>query len=381
MGEEPVLAESYTTTQNLSVRQAYHLARTRHRAGALDQAEEVYRRILDIMPDHAATVTMMASIAFRKGEDRAGQDYLDQAIDLSRAAIQRMPQDFATRASVVNLLLARDRISEAEALMSGLNIGFNPIRSTDEEFAARRASGIGDNLPLMVISTLPKSASESIWNQLAEGLGLAQCYLSLGLFPDCCLVPARVAEAARGGLVTKEHIAPTAHNLATLAQSGIERVIVHHRDPRQATLSWVHFARDDVNRRLMAPLWRKIVPPAQVLGGDLGGQIDWCIENFLPLLIRFLEDWRAADADPERPISALFMSFEGFRTEPAGYFERVLEFYGVARERFAAEAQAEVVHLRKGEIDEWRGVFTEAQRRRAWDSIPGDLAEAFGWQP
>jgi hypothetical protein len=75
------------------------------------------------------------------------------------------------------------------------------------------------------------------------------------------------------------------------------------------------------------------------------------------------------------------MSFESFRAEPAAYFERVLEFYAVPRERFAADAQAEVVHLRKGEIDEWRGVFTEAQRRRAWDSIPEDLAEAFGWQP
>jgi hypothetical protein len=375
------LAESDTTTQTLSVHQAYALARTRYQAGALDQAREICRRILGATPDHAGTVVMLAAIAFRQGEDRAGQTYLDRAIDLTRAAIQRMPRDIGTRASLVNLLLARDRITEAEALMPGLEIPLNPIRATDEEFAARRQAGIHKNLGSMVISTLPKSASESIWNRLAEGLGLAQCYLSLGLFPDCCLVPARAAEAARGGLVTKEHIAPTAHNLATLARSGIDRVIVHHRDPRQATLSWTHFARDDVNQRLMAPLWRKIVPPAQVLNQDLGAQIDWCIENYLPLLVRFLADWRAADADPERPISALFMSFETFRVEPARYFDRVLEFYGVPRERFAADAEAAVVHLRKGQIDEWRGVFSAAQRRRAWDLIPEDMAEAFGWQP
>ena len=126
------MAESYKTKQTLSVRQAYELARTRHLAGALDKAEEVYRRILDAMPDNAETVAMMASIAFRKGEDRAGQDYLDQAIGLSRAAIQRMPQDLAMRASLVNLLLARGRISEAEALMTGLDIPLNPMRSTDE---------------------------------------------------------------------------------------------------------------------------------------------------------------------------------------------------------------------------------------------------------
>ena len=375
------MAQPDTSTETLSVRDAFDRARARHLAGALDQARDIYRRILEVMPDHSDAVIMMASIAFRQGDERSGQTYLDRAIDVTRATIQRMPADLGTRAALVNLLLARDRIAEAEALMPDLDIPLNPIRATVEEFAARRAAGIGKNLPAMAISTVPKSASESIWNQLAEGLGLAQCYLSLGLFPDCCLVPARVAEAARGGIIAKDHIAPTAHNLRALGQAGIDRVIVHHRDPRQAALSWVHFARDDINQRLMAPLWRKIVPPAGVLSRDLGAQIDWCIENYLPLLIRFLADWRAVDADPERPISALFMSFEMFRVEPARYFDRVLEFYDVPRERFAADADAEVVHLRKGEIDEWRGVFTEAQRERAWELIPDDMAEAFGWRP
>ncbi|MCH7794540.1 MAG: hypothetical protein IH900_05295 [Proteobacteria bacterium] len=375
------MAQPDTSTETLSVRDAFDRARARHLAGALDQARDIYRRILDVMPDHSDAVIMMASIAFRQGDERSGQTYLDRAIDVTRATIQRMPADLGTRAALVNLLLARDRIAEAEALMPDLDIPLNPIRATVEEFAARRAAGIGKNLPAMAISTVPKSASESIWNQLAEGLGLAQCYLSLGLFPDCCLVPARVAEAARGGIIAKDHIAPTAHNLRALGQAGIDRVIVHHRDPRQAALSWVHFARDDINQRLMAPLWRKIVPPAGVLSRDLGAQIDWCIENYLPLLIGFLADWRAVDADPDRPVSVLFLSFELFRAEPARYFERALEFYRVPPERFAAEAEAEVVHLRKGQTDEWRGVFTEAQRERAWELIPDTMAEAFGWRP
>ena len=75
------------------------------------------------------------------------------------------------------------------------------------------------------------------------------------------------------------------------------------------------------------------------------------------------------------------MSFELFRTDPDRYFSEVLDFYGVPQARFAAGAEAEVVHLRKGQTDEWLGVFTEAQRRHAWELIPGDMAEAFGWQP
>lgn len=375
------MAQPDTSTETHSLRDAFDMARARHLAGALDQACAIYQRILEVMPDHPDAVIMMASIAFRRGDERSGQTYLDRAINVTQATIQRNPADLGTRAALVNLLLARDRVAEAEALMPGLDIPLNPIRVTGEEFAARREAGIGRNLPAMAICTIPKSASESIWNRLTEGLGVAQCYLSLGLFPDCCLVPARVAEAARGGVISKDHIAPTAHNLRTLEQAGIDRVIVHHRDPRQATLSWVHFARDDINQRLMAPLWRKIVPPAGVLSRDLGAQIDWCIENYLPLLIGFLADWRAVDAGPDRPLSVLFLSFEQFRTEPARYFERALEFYRVPPERFAAEAEAEVVHLRKGQTDEWRGVFTEAQRERAWQLIPDDMAEAFGWRP
>ncbi len=375
------MAQPDTPLETLSVRDAFDMARTRHLAGALDQARDIYQRILGTMPDHPDAVIMMASIAFRQGDERLGQTYLDRAIDVTRATIQRKPADLGTRAALVNLLLARDRIAEAEALMPDLDIPLNPVRASDQEFAARREASIGKNLPAMAISTVPKSASESIWNKLAEGLGLAQCYLSLGLFPDCCLVPARVAEAARGGIIAKDHIAPTAHNLRALGQAGIDRVIVHHRDPRQAALSWVHFARDDINQRLMAPLWRKIVPPAGVLSRDLNAQIDWCIENYLPLLIGFLADWRAVAAGPDRPVSLLFLSFELFRTEPARYFEQALEFYRVPAERFAAEAEAEVVHLRKGQTEEWRGVFTEAQRARAWELIPDDMAEAFGWRP
>jgi hypothetical protein len=264
--------------------------------------------------------------------------------------------------------------------MQDLDIDLNPIRSDANGFAARRAGGSARGIPTMLITTLPKSASESIWNKLAEGLGLGQCYLSLGLFPDCTLIPARVRRASGGGLIVKEHVAPTTHNLDTLTASGLNRVIVHHRDPRQATLSWAHFARDDINQRLMAPLWRKIVPPSAVLARDLAAILDWCIEHYLPLLIAFLRDWQAVERERRLGMSVMFLSFEQFRTNPNAYFDRVLGFYGIAKDLFAAAAEAETVHLRKGQVDEWRGVFSAAQQQRAWDRIPADMAAAFGWE-
>jgi len=365
----------------VSVPQAFALARQRHAAGALDEARRIYNQILNVAPNHVEVLTMLASIAYRQSQPERAGEYADRSIQFLRQAVQQQPGNAAARASLINLLLARGHTGEAEALMPDLDIPLNPIRASAEEFAARQAAGTAAGLPAMLLTTLPKSASESIWNKLAEGLGLAQCYLSIGLFPDCTLVPARVRAAAAGGTIVKEHIGPTPHNLETLARSGLNRVIVHHRDPRQATLSWAHFVRDDIHQRLMAPLWRRIVPPAGVLAGDLGAILDWCIDDYLPLLIAFLRGWREVDADRDRPVSVLFSSFEQFRREPEAYFGRVLDFYGIAGDRYAAAAEAEVVHLRKGRVDEWRSVFTAAQQARAWERIPADMAADFGWEP
>ena len=248
------------------------------------------------------------------------------------------------------------------------------------EAVADRAALAG--LPPMIVNTLPKSASESIWNQLAEGLGLGQAHISLGLFPDCCVLGPRAQALGQGGVITKEHIPATDHNLRMLAENGVKRLVFHQRDPRQATLSWAHFVRDDVSMRLMAPLWRRIVPPASVLRqGELAPVVDWAIEHYLPLLVAFVEGWLEVERSGAHGMEVLFMDFETFRRTPEAYRDRVLAFHEIdpARFRRTEAEEAQVVHLRKGEIEEWRRVFTPAQQERAFAALPPALAERFGW--
>jgi len=374
------LSNASATTQTVSLSKAFSLAQNKHFAGDLGGARKVYESIARAAPDHVDSLVMLASIDYREGRDAQGQAKLSRAIDLTRAGVQRQPDDMRSRAALVNFLLAQNRESEAESHARELILPLNPIRAEPVEFNTRRETSIARGLPTLVISTLPKSASESIWNKLAQGLGLAQCYFSLGLFPDCCLIPSRVAEAAKGGVAVKEHIGPTAHNIATLRDAGIDRLIVHHRDPRQAALSWAHFVRDDVGKRVMGPLWRKIVPPAGVLAAGMAELNDWCIDRYLPLQIEFLTGWRAVAAQADPPLSVLFMSFESFLSEPETYFAKVLDFYGIAQTDFVAGAKAETIHLRKGETQEWRGVFSEAQRKRAWEIIPPEMARDYDWE-
>ena len=359
--------------------QAFETGRRLQAAGDLDSAKKYYGQVLLKIPHHAEALTMLASIAYQQGDDTQAEAYVDRAIEIYLHVLSHMPENLNVRAPVSNLLLARGRIAEAEAVIGALALPLNPIRATPEAFVARRRAGIERGLPALLINTLPKSASESIWNRLAAGLGLAQTHLSIGLFPDCCLVPARLASAAEGGLIAKEHIPATAHNVAQLRAHGLDRMVFHVRDPRQAALSWAHFVRDDVAMRLMGPIWRRTVPPATVLAGDLPSLLDWCIDRYLPAEIAFMEGWRRVAADPDSGIEVLFMTFERFRADPDGYMAAVLDFHGIDPALFAADAEAEVVHLRKGETEEWRGILSRDQQRRAWDRLPPALAEAYGW--
>ena len=359
--------------------QIFHFARQRQAAGELEVARQTYERLLQKIPDHAESMTMLASIAYQRGDDIQGDAYVDRSIGVYRELLERFPGKRAYRAPMANLLLARDRAPEAQAIIADLDLPLNPIRATPEEFMDRRKSAMARGLPSILINTVPKSASESIWNKLAEGLGLGQCHLSMGLYPDCHLVPDRVANAKMGGLISKEHLPANPFNLKVLAEHGFDRVIFQVRDPRQATLSWAHFVHDDVSMRLMGPVWRKVVPPAGVLGGDLTVLIDWCIDQYLPRLMNFVAGWAALEADPNQPVKVMFRSFEEFLDDPETYYAQVLGFAGVDPDLFRPDAEAEVVHLRKGLTDEWRAVFTKDQQARAAALISPDLRDRFGW--
>ena len=374
------LSMAQLAQQTASVAAAHEAARKLQAAGNLDEAKRIYGQILIAIPHHAESLSMLASIAYQQGQDAQAEAYVDRAIGIYQEVLRSMPRNINVRGPLVNLLLARDRTGEAHELCEGLLVPLNPIRASADEFVRRRTASVARNLPLMILNTLPKSASESIWNRLAEGLGMAQSHLSIGLFPDCSLLPARVQSAAEGGLIAKEHIPASPYNLGVLANSGVKRLVYHVRDPRQSALSWAHFVRDDVSMRLMAPIWRKVVPPRALLEGEFSALLDWCIDRYLAIQIAFIADWMAVAEARESDLEVTFLSFERFIADPDGYLGDVLDFYDIDRAGFARDAEAEVVHLRKGSLDEWREVYSAEQQSRAWSMIPKAMAERFGWQ-
>lgn len=366
-------------SRRMSLDEAFAFAREAHLRGALDDARRIYERVLTIRPDHAEALSLLGALAYRRGEEIQGDAFIDRAIDVYRARLGA--NDRAARAPLVNQLLARGRADEAAGYLEELDLPLFPADGDWDAFAATRTRARQAGRPPILINTIPKSASESLWRRVAGGLDMARAHVSIGLFPDCCLVPSRLAAFAEGGLVAKEHLPATPHNLDQLARHGIDRMIVHLRDPRQATLSWAHFVRADVAHRLLAPIWRKVVPPAEVLEESLEATLDWAIEEYLPYLITFLRTWRdVAERGGPAPRIA-FLDFESFQRDDSDYLAKLLDHVAIAREDFDVLARPGDGHYRKGEAEEWRGVFTPEQARAAWSRIPDDLAEAFGWRP
>lgn len=366
--------------QKISLAQAFELARRLQGDGKLDDARKLYERLLNFQPKHPGALTMLASIGYQQGQDIQADAYLKRANAIYSDLLSQHPDDTQIRAALVNQLLARGERGAAEGYAEHLQLQMNPVRSDPSTFARTRERAIQQGRSPMLINTVPKSASETIWNRLAAGLGMAQSHVSMGLFPECTVLPYRMQTFMQGGIIAKEHLPATAYNVRQVRAAGINRMIFHVRDPRQATLSWAHFVQDDVSMRLLAPIWRQVVPKAQVLDDGLSATIDWAIDRYLPQLVKFMTDWDALGRDPDQDLEVKFLSFEYFREHGDAYFDEVLDFYDIPRETFEPGADSEDVHYRKGELEEWRDVLTRAQARRAWEQIPRDLSRRFGWR-
>lgn len=356
--------------------------------GELRAAREAFDHVRMLAPEHPTALTMLGSIAYQEGEDALGEIYLDRAIAFYESAAR----DHGTgpgRAGLIgplaNLLLARNREREIDArldpLLDDLDLPFNRLGQTAEAFATTRSRAVEQGLATVLICTVPKSASETLWNRLAAGLGLPQTHLGIGLFPRCRLLPKRLEAAVAGGLMAKEHIRPTAANLAALEQHGPSRLIVHQRDPRQAMLSWAHFVHDDVAHRPMGPIWRDLVPPASVLAGGIETVVDWSIDHALPWFVAFAAEWAALANQPRRRPMLHFSTFEQFVADADAVIDDILRFLAIPADRFDLRAAelAPDAHWRMGRTDEWRQVLDRRQRARARDALPPALASRFGW--
>lgn len=240
-------------------------------------------------------------------------------------------------------------------------------------------------LPPMLVTTMPKSGTYFISGLFGAGLKIDSRIVSHQYFPDDVIRQPELRILSEGNCISQDHFGASRINLTHISRH-VDRVLVHLRDPRQATLSYVHYLADPSFRANEAATLKFVYPP---LPDDFytlpfDQRLDWGIDNWLPLLIEWVDGWLRAEADARTDGGKLrigFTRFEDMAVDQQAFTARVLEFFDIPPERFIRPPlkAEEVKHFRRGESDEWRRVFTPDQSARAERVIPRAMAERFSW--
>ena len=94
-------------SDDIGITDALALAHQLHRAGHLDDAEALYRRILDAAPDSASAWHFLGLLQFQRGQGGEAIAALERAISFD-------PSYADAHANLANILIAAHRIEEAE---------------------------------------------------------------------------------------------------------------------------------------------------------------------------------------------------------------------------------------------------------------------------
>ena len=235
----------------------------------------------------------------------------------------------------------------------------------------------GPRLPSIFLAAIPKSAGSYINNTLLRGLHFDHYDLTINLFPYDLIVWDRWAAFCEGNKVAHHHIEASAPNLWYMRTFAL-KLVVHVRDPRAVLLSWIHHLSSNTRAAELLP-HPVLAPPDEYYAKPLPWKIDWMIDHHLQVFTRWIEDW--LDAEPAHAETLLFTQYEDFVRDGAGFVNKILDFYGIPRSRFLDPALplAREFNFRKGQVEEWRDVFDEQQRRKASSAVPAGLYERFGW--
>jgi sulfotransferase family protein len=237
-------------------------------------------------------------------------------------------------------------------------------------------------------SSLPKSGTEFFWGGLRDITGLSapalmsnQSFLadyfsgyyigdevtSTGVFTSERLLPGPLAQLMAGGAyIIGAHAPASFHNLSALFESGIRKVAILIRDPRDATVSWTYHLRSAANLRNFTSLAMHI--PTDYYQWPHERQLAYQVRTFLPVAVNWIESWLEAPVF-NRELKILHVAFEDLVREPEKTFERSLSFFG--REDYdlskLTPAQRGLRHFRKGKSGQWREEFSKSDGAFAQD--------------
>jgi hypothetical protein len=294
-----------------------------------------------------------------------------------RAAPELAYRYFMSRANrfVTDVLDATGKTREVAARLDGLiaqypniNILCDDNPAEVERVRGLRERNIQRGLPSIAIVAQSKSASVTIDNIFSSGFGLPTVVYSIATAE---VVESWARDFARGGACYTTHLYPRDRNILRLKRAGLQKIIVHVRDPRQGILSLIHhIMQRDTYLHLRQ-------------NGFAERTIDEQLEDLLQVYLRRIA-WLQGWLEAENELDLLFSTFEDFVQSRDDFVARYLDYYGGPTEYFLSEAGLTMhkgtdYHFRVGEIDEWRKVFSPGNVKRLSVLLPEAIKQRFNW--
>ncbi len=317
-------------------------------------------------PDNPGLYNDLANLNFRIGDFPAVVEALQGYFRLAPNQSNTIPYHAMSSA-----LHALGRMDEADAFLDEAvrnNPGLAIYRKPD--FLEQQQAAMDRGLPAVLLNTLFKSASMYIATRLSEGLNLPRCYVTQAVLRGDRIIPSWLDLFAKGGAICQEHLPARADILHDLAAAGVDRIVVHTRDPRQSMISGIHHYGNmfsDTSYEATAAVTR--LPP-DYCQWSFSDQADYYLEHFFEQEARWVADWRRIVRDGEFSGRILLTSYEAFRQDNRAYFEALLAFYDIPFEMFdwrhiEVTPKKGTLHYRSGEINEWEKVLSKEQISRA----------------
>ncbi len=244
-----------------------------------------------------------------RGEEYLLKGEFDKAIDCLKIALYHDPTNLNAKTNLNNL---NDRIKNTQII------------------------------PPILLVTLPKSGTVFIAKAMREGLNLGkqsdsianlisngEIQLDTGRFPEILINYSILKKFAmqKEGVIGITHLPPTQFNVL-MVNRYLDKVIINLRDPRQAILSLTHhFNELEVSEPFLNFTYSF---PNHYFSLPLSKQIDYQIENWLPVFINWVEGWLDVSEDPRLQLDILFTHFEDMKNDPQIFFRSILEFYGIS---------------------------------------------------
>lgn len=351
-----------------------------------------YKASLDIQPDYINASLNLANVYTMLKE------YI-QAIKVYQQAIQYQPTNAQlycylghvlqlseqSQLAIENYQLALELDPENSDYHTYLANSFEISKQWESALKHYRLAILSHStrrmIPPILFNTLPKSGSMYIWSTLCNSLGLEQFYISQGKFVNDVISPWLLKRLALGGSISQAHLFPSPENLNILNQY-LKKWIIHIRDPRQACLSWVYHLDHLFTKgteALETGLDIGTALPSNYFKWSFEQKIDWNIEYYFPLLVKWIHDWYKISHNNNKIV---FSFYEEFHDEPTRFFNQLLQHFDIdpaLYNQIILQPRTKSMHYRKGQKDEWRQVLTPKQQINMSQMIPEELYQAFHW--